>query len=58
MDAMLTGFPTTELEEAFETVASADGLIVVTPAFNASFSGPFKSFFDVLPEVSYPTCRC
>jgi FMN reductase len=50
MDAMLTGFPTPELEEAFETVADADGLIAVTPAFNASFSGLFKSFFDVLPE--------
>ena len=35
---------------AFETVAAADGLIAVTPAFNASFSGLFKSFFDVLPE--------
>jgi FMN reductase len=52
IDAMLTGFTTTELEEAFETVASADGLIAVTPAFNASFSGLFKSFFDVLPEES------
>ena len=35
---------------AFDAVASADGLIAVTPAFNASFSGLFKSFFDVLPE--------
>jgi len=52
IDAMVTGFPTTELEDAFETVASADGLIAVTPAFNASFSGLFKSFFDVLPEES------
>jgi FMN reductase len=50
MDAMLTGFPTPELEEAFQTLAAADGLIAVTPAFNASFSGLFKSFFDVLPE--------
>src|SRR5690349_1800356 len=52
MDAMLTGFPTSELEEAFETVAAADALIAVTPAFNASFSGLFKCFFDVLPEES------
>lgn len=49
MDAMLTGFATPELEEVFEQVAAADGLIAVTPAFNASFSGLFKSFFDVLP---------
>ncbi|QDY75555.1 FMN reductase [Streptomyces qinzhouensis] len=50
IDAMLSGFPTTPLEEAFDTVAGADGVIAVTPAFNASFSGLFKSFFDVLPE--------
>ena len=49
-DAMTTGFANTELEAAFETVASADGLVAVTPAFNASFGGLFKSFFDVLPE--------
>ncbi|CNE91040.1 NADPH-dependent FMN reductase [Mycobacterium tuberculosis] len=50
MDAMLTGFAGAELEEVFEELARADGLIAVTPAFNASFSGLFKSFFDVLPE--------
>lgn len=50
MDAMLTGFAGAELEEIFEALARADGLIAVTPAFNASFSGLFKSFFDVLPE--------
>ena len=49
-DAMLTGFPTDDLNKAFDAVADADGLIAVTPAFNASFSGLFKSFFDVLPE--------
>jgi FMN reductase len=50
MDAMLTGFATEQLEAAFATVADADGLIAVTPAFNASYSGLFKCFFDVLPE--------
>jgi FMN reductase len=50
MDAMLAGFPSTELEDVFGKLAAADGLIAVTPAFNASFSGLFKSFFDVLPE--------
>ncbi|WP_262412765.1 CE1759 family FMN reductase [Actinacidiphila acidipaludis] len=50
MDAMLTGFTRDELESAFASVADADGVIAVTPAFNASFSGLFKSFFDVLPE--------
>ena len=52
MDAMLTGLVATPLESAFEMVASADGVIAVTPAFNASFSGLFKSFFDVLPPES------
>jgi FMN reductase len=50
MDAMLTGFPSAALESAFDIVAGADGVIAVTPAFNASFSGLFKSFFDVVPE--------
>ncbi|MGW3114259.1 CE1759 family FMN reductase [Streptomyces sp. NPDC001091] len=50
MDAMLTGFTGEALDTAFATVARADGVIAVTPAFNASFSGLFKSFFDVLPE--------
>ena len=38
-DAMTLGFANTELEEAFETVASSDGLVAVTPAFNASSAG-------------------
>lgn len=50
MDAMLTGFAGAELDSAFTTLADADALIAVTPAFNASFSGLFKSFFDVLPD--------
>lgn len=53
MDALLTGFPSTELESAFDIVAGADGVIAVTPAFNASFSGLFKSFFDVVPEEAF-----
>jgi FMN reductase len=50
MDAMLTGFAAPALEAVFETVAGADAVIAVTPAFNVSYSGLFKSFFDVLPE--------
>jgi len=50
MDAMLSGFAPSPLEEVFDTVADSDGVIAVTPSFNASFSGLFKSFFDVLPE--------
>jgi FMN reductase len=50
IDAMLSGFPSSDLESVFRQLAEADGLIAVTPAFNASFSGLFKSFFDVLPQ--------
>jgi FMN reductase len=50
IDAMLTGFAAPDLESAFETIADADGVVAVTPAFNASISGLFKSFFDVLPQ--------
>ena len=50
MDAMLTGFPGDALEGAIARLREADGLVAVTPSFNASFSGLFKSFFDVLPE--------
>ncbi len=49
-NAMLTGFASQDLESAFGAVADADAIIAVTPAFNVSYSGLFKSFFDVLPE--------
>ncbi|MEU5753324.1 CE1759 family FMN reductase [Streptomyces sp. NPDC047853] len=42
------GFPGRKLSAAFDAVAAADGLIVVTPVFSASYSGLFKSFFDAL----------
>src|SRR6195952_6052730 len=45
---LLTGFPSEELRLAIESVTAADALIAVTPVFRASFSGLFKSFFDVL----------
>ena len=47
-DHLLTGFATGALAEAIETVRKADGLIVVTPVFAASYSGLFKMFFEVL----------
>jgi FMN reductase len=45
---LVTGFPSRTLQEAVETVTGADGLIAVTPVFSASYSGLFKSFFDVI----------
>jgi len=47
---MLTGFPPAALRDALDAVAGADALIAVTPVFNASYSGLFKSFFDVVDK--------
>ena len=49
---LLTGFPSARLQEAVDAVAGADGLIAVTPIFSASYSGLFKSFFDVIDNTA------
>ncbi|MFD7654136.1 FMN reductase [Actinosynnema sp. NPDC059797] len=51
-DNLVTGFPGPRLRSAVEDVVGADGLIAVTPTFNASYSGLFKSFVDVLEPES------
>src|SRR5580658_9375042 len=48
VDALLTGCRSSALEKAIDEVTAADGLIAVTPIFNASYSALFKAFFDVL----------
>ncbi|MFJ5309978.1 FMN reductase [Streptomyces sp. NPDC088350] len=47
---LTNGFPGRKLAEALDAVTRADGLIAVTPVFSASYSGLFKSFFDVLDK--------
>ena len=49
-DHRLTGFPSPRLKVALDATAGAEGLIAVTPVFSASYSGLFKSFFDVLED--------
>ncbi|PJE95277.1 oxidoreductase [Streptomyces carminius] len=49
---MVTGFPGPALREAIAAVTEADGLIAVTPVFTASYSGLFKSFFDVIDNTA------
>jgi FMN reductase len=51
-NALLTGVPSASLNKVIEQVTSADGLIAVTPVFNASYSGLFKMFFDILDPDS------
>jgi FMN reductase len=49
-DNLLTGFPSPALGAAIDTVVRADALIAVSPIFTASYSGLFKTFFDVLDK--------
>lgn len=51
-NAALTGFASERLGKVLSRVREADALIAVSPIFNASYSGLFKSFFDVLEEDS------
>ncbi|MEA5455507.1 FMN reductase [Sinomonas sp. JGH33] len=44
----VTGFAAPKLAEAITAVEGADALIVVSPVFSASYSGLFKSFFDLI----------
>ena len=48
--AMVAGFPGAKLRAALDAVETADGLIAVSPIYTASYSGLFKSFFDVLDK--------
>jgi FMN reductase len=47
---LLTGFAAGNLAAAIDTVVGADAVIAVTPIFSASYSGLFKTFFDVLDD--------
>jgi FMN reductase len=47
-DHLLTGFPSPALGDALALVARTDAVIAVTPVFSASYSGLFKSFFDLV----------
>ena len=49
-DHLLTGFATGDLRGVLDAVRGADGVILVTPVFSASYSGLFKTFFDVLDK--------
>jgi FMN reductase len=49
---LLTGFPSASPRQAVMALSGADGLIAVTPIFNASYSGLFRSSFDILEHGS------
>ncbi|WP_223291246.1 FMN reductase [Streptomyces avicenniae] len=45
---LVTGFPAPVLRQVIGDVTGADAVIAVTPVFAASYSGLFKSFFDLI----------
>ncbi|HVK45686.1 MAG TPA: CE1759 family FMN reductase [Micropruina sp.] len=47
---LVTHVPSPRLTEVYGEVGRAVGVIVVSPVFNASYSGLFKLFFDLLDE--------
>lgn len=47
-NALLTGVPTGALPKVLDRVSGSDALVAVSPIFNASYSGLFKSFVDIL----------
>ncbi|WP_392671597.1 FMN reductase [Streptomyces sp. LN785] len=49
---LVTGFAPPSLGEAIDAVTEADGLIAVSPVFTASYSGLFKSFFDLIDNTA------
>ena len=49
-DDLTSGFANPELQAVIDTVVGADAVIAVTPVFSASYSGLFKTFFDVLDK--------
>ena len=49
---LIAGFPSPTLSDVIETVTGADGLIAVSPIFTTSYSGLFKSFFDVIEPTA------
>lgn len=48
----VTGYAAPRLAEVIASVEASDGIIAVSPVFSASYSGLFKSFFDVLDPTS------
>jgi FMN reductase len=49
---LIVGYPSEALERVLVKVTRADGLIVVTPTFTASYNGLFKMFIEVLDDTA------
>ena len=51
--SMIAGFPVGAAGPAVKAVVESDAVIAATPVFNASYSGLFKSFFDIIDKNSF-----
>jgi FMN reductase len=51
-DLLYARFDSPAVIEFIEAVAKADGLLIGTPVYKASFSGALKTLLDLLPERS------
>lgn len=49
-DLLHARFDSPQVQQLCEQVARADGLLVATPVYKASFSGALKTVLDLLPE--------
>lgn len=47
-NTLLAGFPTGAVRGALDSLAGADAVVAVTPVYQGSYSGLFKTFFDVV----------
>ncbi|PKQ32800.1 MAG: oxidoreductase [Actinobacteria bacterium HGW-Actinobacteria-2] len=51
-DHLVTGFPNVALGEALQQVTTADAVVALTPTYQGSYSGLFKSFFDLIDAAA------
>lgn len=51
-DLLFANFASPQLKQLIAQLESADGLIISTPVYKASFSGALKTLLDLLPERS------
>lgn len=49
-DMMITHVASPAVQDAIDTVLTADALVAASPTYKASYSGLFKQFFDVIDE--------
>lgn len=52
-DLLFAKWNSPSIQEANDLIKQADGLIIGTPIYKASFSGVLKTFLDLIPEMGF-----